>query len=52
MSDLPPHNDPADQTPVERELGRRSRSSDVGPWVWVILIVMVGLLVYAISSML
>jgi hypothetical protein len=52
MSNLPPHDDPGDQTPAERDLSRRSKAPGGGPWVWLILIVMVGLLVYAVSSML
>lgn len=52
MSDLPPAQTPDDQTPDERDLSRQSRVTATGPWVWIILILMIGALVYAASAML
>jgi hypothetical protein len=46
----PRDTDPADQTPRERGLERRSDTPAVSPWLIIILILMLGAAVYVISS--
>lgn len=46
----PRDTDPADQDPRERGLERRSGGPAVSPWLAVGLILILGLVVYAISA--
>ena len=47
----PRDTDPADQDPRERGLRRRSGGTAVGPWVIILLILILGAAVYVVSSM-
>lgn len=47
----PPHTDPADRDPRERELEKRSDNPSVSPWLIVGLIILLGVGVYAISAL-
>ena len=46
----PRDTDPADQSPRERGLERRSGGPAVGPWVIILLILMLGAAVYVVSA--
>jgi hypothetical protein len=48
----PPHTDPADQSPREQGLRRRSDAPAVSPWVVIGGILMLGALVYVASALL
>lgn len=50
MAADPRDTDPADETPRERGLERRSGMPPVSPWVLVVLVVMLGAAVYVISA--
>lgn len=47
----PRNTDPADRDPGEQGLERRSGGPAVSPWLIVLLIVMLGGAVYAVSSL-
>lgn len=46
----PPRTDPADQSPKERGLRRRSGETGLAPWTAVVLVLMLAALVYVIWS--
>lgn len=48
----PPDTDPAEQTPRERGLERRSDAPAVSPWLVVAAVVMLGAVVYVVSALL
>lgn len=48
----PPDTDPADRTPRERELERRSNAPAVSPWLVLGGLLMLGALVYVVSALL
>ena len=47
----PRDTDPVDQEPPQPGLERRSGGTAVGPWVIILLILMLGAAVYVVSSM-
>lgn len=48
----PPDTDPADRSPRERGLERRSESPAVSPWLLIGLIFLLGAIVYVVSAVL
>ena len=48
----PQDTDPVDQSPSERELGRRSAAPAVSLWLVVGVILLIGVGVYVLSAML
>ncbi len=48
----PPDTDPADRSPRERDLERRSGAPAVSPWLILGGILMLGALVYVVSALL
>ncbi|HEX8470662.1 MAG TPA: hypothetical protein VF633_06080 [Brevundimonas sp.] len=51
MADAP-GTEPEDRDPYEENLSRRSEAPAVSPWLIIGLIVMLGVVVYAVSAML
>lgn len=48
----PQDTDPVDQSPQERELGRRSAAPSVSLWLVIGVILLIGVGVYALSAIL
>ncbi len=48
----PRDTDPADQTPRERDLERRSDGPAISPWLIIGVILLLGALVYVVSALL
>ena len=48
----PPGTEPEDRDPYEENLSRRSDTPAISPWLIVGLILMLGVVVYAVSAML
>jgi hypothetical protein len=46
----PPHTDPADQNPRERDLKRRSGGPAVSPWLAIGVIALIAAVAYVISA--
>lgn len=46
----PPETDPADRTPRERELERRSAAPAITPWLVIAAVLLLGAAVYAASA--
>lgn len=47
----PPGTDPADRTPRERQLSRRSNAPAVSPWLVIGVILLLGAAIYAASAL-
>lgn len=52
MAADPPDTDPADRSPRERGLERRSNAPAVSPWLAICCILMLGAVIYVVSALL